>query len=132
MTCGGGTKTRARDVIEDAKNGGAACSDLEEMDVCNAEECPGSSSILLFDFLHHIFSKSGSLVDCEVGPWRAVGECSVTCGGGSKTIKREVVKEAEHGGEKCPALEETMVCNTDECPGNPLPFHLFKRPKHVC
>ena len=64
----------------------------------------------------------GCLVDCKVGPWRAVGECSATCGGGSRTIKREVVQEAENGGEKCPALEETMVCNTDECPGNPLPF----------
>ena len=55
-----------------------------------------------------------------------MGECSATCGGGSKTIKREVLKEAEHGGEKCPALEITMVCNTDECPGDPLPFDLFK------
>ena len=46
-----------------------------------------------------------------------MGECSVTCGGGSRTIKSEVIQEAENGGEKCPILEITMVCNTDECPG---------------
>ena len=79
-----------------------------------------------FHFHHHIFTNCESLVDCEVGQWRAVGECSATCGGGSRTIKREIVQEAEHGGEKCPPLEETMVCNIDECPGNPLPFDLFK------
>ena len=67
-----------------------------------------------------------SSVDCKVGPWRVGSECSATCGGGSMTIKREVVQEAEHGGEKCPDLEITMVCNTDECPGDPLPFDLFQ------
>ena len=42
------------------------------------------------------------------------------------TIKREVIQEAEHGGEKCPDLEITIVCNTDECPGNAHHFDLFK------
>ena len=41
----------------------------------------------------------------------------MTCGGGTKTISREVVQEPEHGGALCPALEETMVCNTEECTG---------------
>ena len=128
VACGGGTKTKTREVIEDAKNGGVACPDLEETDVCNTEECPGALSPFCFSISIIIISllNCGSSVDCKVGPWRAVGECSATCDGGSKTIKREIVREAEHGGKACPALEETMVCNTDECPGNPLPFHFFK------
>ena len=81
---------------------------------------------VLFFFIIISLLNCGSLVDCKVGPWRAGSECSATCGGGSKTIKREVLKEAEHGGEKCPDLEITMVCNTDECPGNALHFDLFK------
>ena len=60
-----------------------------------------------------------------------MGECSATCGGGRRTIKREIVQEPENGGERCPILEETMVCKTDECPGNPLPFGI-QEPKCGC
>ena len=116
VTCDGGTKTRARDVIEQPENGGATCPALEETKVCNTEGCPGYFLILLFDF-HHIFSKCGSSVDCKVGDWKPWGECSVTCDNGTKTRKREVVKEPENGGASCPDLEETEVCNTDQCKG---------------
>jgi len=98
-TCGGGTKTRAREVVEEPQNGGATCPALEETIVCNTEGCP---------------------VDCEVGDWKQWGECSVTCGGdGTRTKAREVVKEPENGGASCPELEETEVCITDKCKAVP-------------
>ena len=127
VACGRGTKTKTREVIQQPKHGGETCPALEQTRICNADHCPGTlfSSGFFIMILTSLLN-CGSLVDCKVGPWRAGSECSATCGGGSKTMKREVVQEPEHGGETCPALEETMVCNTDECPGNPLPFHFFK------
>ena len=118
VACGGGTKTKSREVIEDAKNGGVACPDLEETDVCNTEECPGALSPFCFSISIIIISllNCGSSVDCKVGPWRAVGECSASCDGGSKTIKREIVQEAEHGGEKCPDLEIIIPSEMEVAP----------------
>ena len=117
MTCGGGTKKRGREVIREAKDAGASCPDLEETEACNTEECPGSLSILLFHFHHHIFTNCGSSVDCKVGDWSSWGDCNVTCGGGTKPRSRKVLEGPEHGGAICPTLEETDVCNTDECGG---------------
>ena len=56
-------------------------------------------------------------VDCKVGSWSSWGECSATCNGGTKARTREVVQEPERGGAACPDLEETVVCNADECTG---------------
>ena len=41
-TCDGGTKTRAREVVEEPMNGGAACPDLEETETCNTDQCEGT------------------------------------------------------------------------------------------
>ena len=61
-------------------------------------------------------------VDCKVGDWKRWGKCSATCGGGTKTSERDVIKEPENGGAACPHLEETETCNTDQCEGtlNPI------------
>ena len=41
-TCGGGTKTRGRGVVQEAENGGAVCPALEEEGSCNTDQCPGN------------------------------------------------------------------------------------------
>merc|ERR550532_704707 len=94
-TCDGGTKTRAREVIVEPEYGGKRCPALEETMVCNTDQCP---------------------VDCKVGDWKPWGECSLTCGGGTKTRARDVIEEPKNGGALCSALEETMDCNIDQCP----------------
>ena len=120
MTCGGGTKTRARRVIQEAGvvptglEDYAKCPALEEDDSCNVDQCPGYF-FLLRDFL--VFS-----VHCKVEDWSDWSKCSVTCGGGSKTKGRGVVQEPGDGGFPCPALEEEESCNNDLCPGNLLPL----------
>ena len=42
VSCGGGTKARARVIVQESKNGGAACPDLEEKIGCNTDKCPGT------------------------------------------------------------------------------------------
>ena len=40
-TCGGGTRTRERKVVQEPENGGAACQDREEEESCKTEPCEG-------------------------------------------------------------------------------------------
>merc|ERR1712179_237474 len=94
VTCGNGTKTRSREVVQEPGYRGTECPILEETQMCNTEKCP---------------------VDCKVGDWK---QCSATCGNGTKTRSREVVQEPENGGTECPILEETQMCNTEKCPGD--------------
>ena len=61
-------------------------------------------------------------VNCKVDDWSAWSECSLACGGGTKTKTREVIQQPNHVGETCPALEEKIICNTEECPGSLLVF----------
>merc|ERR1719506_2073565 len=48
--------------------------------------------------------------DCEVGEWQP-GECSVECGGGERTLTREVVTPASNGGAECPIILEKEPYN---------------------
>ena len=42
MTCGEGTRTRSRDIVQDTENGGAACEDEYEEESCTeTDQCPG-------------------------------------------------------------------------------------------
>ena len=66
------------------------------------------------------------LVDCKVGEWKPWGECSATCGGGTKTRARDVIGAPENGGASCPdTLEETDVCNSHQCGGSLFPLTIF-------
>ena len=119
---------RGREVVEGPENGGATCPALEETMACNTEGCPGAFLVLFFDCCHNIFTKYRFPVDCNVGDWKAWGDCSAICDGGIKMRAREVVEEPENGGATCPALEETMVCNTKGCP---LPGALIPSFHHI-
>ena len=56
-------------------------------------------------------------VDCKVGDWNTWGKCmGPSCGHArTRTRSRKVVREAEHGGAACPALEEKMACKVLPC-----------------
>ena len=53
--------------------------------------------------------------DCIVGEWSQWSQCSKGCGGGKRTASREVLYPAKFGGNSCPVLEMTQVCNTQPC-----------------
>jgi len=97
-TCGDGLRTRSRTITQDALHGGALCPNLVEEEVCNVAECPGVP------------------VHCEVSEWGQFSECSESCGDGTKTHHRTVVKAAEHNGDACPPLVESIACKIAECP----------------
>lgn len=50
VTCGCGTKTRERNVTEEAENGGEVCPFLEETVACSGDQCEGIHYICTSDF----------------------------------------------------------------------------------
>ena len=56
-------------------------------------------------------------VECMVTPWSAWASCSKTCGGGTKSRRREIAQQPLHDGEACPVLEGERACNTELCEG---------------
>ena len=60
------------------------------------------------------------VADCEWNDW-IIGDCSKTCGGGTRTDTRTPKKSAEHGGQECDGpTSVTESCNVQECPGREL------------
>ena len=61
-----------------------------------------------------------TIVHCEWNDW-IIGECSKSCGGGTRVDTRTVKVEAKHGGDTCPgptSIEKS--CNVQECPGEKM------------
>lgn len=57
--------------------------------------------------------------DCQLSDWWAVGTCSVQCGGGTVTMRRNVAAQPTGGGQPCPGSEglyKVQSCNLDPCP----------------
>lgn len=104
-TCGGGVNVRRKKVVRDAAHGGKACPTLAQSRPCATKPCPR---------------------DCIVTPWDPWTLCTATCGGGTQTTQRTVVRVrdasgrarygAAHGGKACPYLARAQVCNGQACP----------------
>ena len=95
VSCGAGSQSRTRSATTRSANGGLACPVLSEVRICNAQSCPS---------------------DCFVSSFGEWSGCTRTCGWGYKTRSRSVNREAEFGGVKCPALDETSSCAAKWCP----------------
>jgi hypothetical protein len=57
-----------------------------------------------------------TVMDCEVSEW-IPGPCSVSCGGGQRSLSRHVIADAD-GGAACPPLGREERCNEQSC--NPV------------
>merc|ERR1719265_2631587 len=53
--------------------------------------------------------------DCVVSDWVA-GECSTSCGGGTRPMTREITTAASAGGAGCPVITAVEECNKEQCP----------------
>jgi hemicentin len=94
LTCGPGTKLRARDLKTEQNGYGMCPGSGIDTGSCNAGPCP---------------------VDCSFNEWGEWDSCTAECGGGEKE-KRRSMNPAKGGGKKC--VQETkwsMPCNMDQC-----------------
>ena len=98
-TCGGGERSRTRQVAILASNGGIACEgDATETEDCNTSDCP---------------------VNCEWGNYDSWSSCSKTCGRGEKSRTRKEAIPASNGGLACEGdATEIEDCNDVVCPGS--------------
>ena len=80
-TCGGGEKTRNRNIGVQARCGGDSCSGANsETIACNSQCCP---------------------INCQWSLWGLYGPCSKTCGIGIKTRKRHIAIASFCNGATC-------------------------------
>lgn len=54
-------------------------------------------------------------VDGKVGLWEDWSSCSRLCGGGTRTRRRAVLREAKHGGLPLPETVQEEICNVHAC-----------------
>merc|ERR1719374_390688 len=57
-------------------------------------------------------------VDCELDQWTTWSTCSQTCGGGTQSRNRTIIKEPSNGGAPCSDTQQTQECNSNPCPVN--------------
>ena len=93
-TCGPGTQTRTRSILQQPKNGGKTCEASEQSRQCNTKPCP---------------------VDCVQSAWSNWGACSKPCGGGTQTRTRSTSQVNMYGGIECGPSSDTRSCNSHKC-----------------
>ena len=121
VSCGKGEQKRTRKCVKLKNTIGKAVCPLkngsrgfyeEEVRVCSRNNCPTA--------------QSNDSVDGNWGPWKDVGVCSATCGGGKQPRKRSCDSPApSHGGNKCTSSidqkkkvtheNKTVACNIKAC-----------------
>ena len=94
-SCGSGERVRGRSERVRAAYGGRSCAPLTENARCSLQQCPQ---------------------DCSVSAWSAWSSCSRSCDDGISRRYRTIARDTAHGGQKCPELERTELCNDGPCP----------------
>jgi hypothetical protein len=91
--CGAGHKIMERAVLRKQEGTGKACPKLKKKKHCQIQTC-----------------------DCVVGDWLAFSQCTKTCGLGTHTRSRPLLKKSFKGGAPCPKLSEPKYCQGKVCP----------------
>jgi hypothetical protein len=114
LTCGGGTKTRAWEVSDDEVDGGTCVNRGKTEDTsCNTQACSTSGG---GGGGGGGGSTTPAATNCT-GSWGSWGNCSKTCGGGTKSRSWNVTSNETNGGT-CANRNKTedASCNTQACP----------------
>ena len=94
-SCGGGIQQQERTKLISPQYGGKECDVLYRDIECNTQECP---------------------IDCKLGEWKNVGNCSKTCGTGMQKQIREILVNPQFNGKQCGSLSKNIPCNEEPCP----------------
>ena len=107
LPCGGGIKTMTWTTTKEPKYGGTACPSPEiKSDDCNTQACPSQTT------------PAGPAEPCQ-GSWSDWSDCSLPCGGGTRTMTWTTTKEPQNGGTACPSpTTKEEACNTQACSVN--------------
>ena len=93
VSCGGGLQNQTRSVVLPAIGNGTACPALINYTACNTQPCP---------------------IDCVLGNYSLIQNCSVPCGGGYEVFQAPVLVPAQYGGAGCNPYQ-LQICNTQTC-----------------
>ena len=75
-----------------------------------------------------IYFYSHFSVNCQWASWGSWQSCSKSCGGGTQKRYRSKSVVAQNGGNECSgSLEETMSCNTNNCPGTYITYRNYTK-----
>ena len=96
VTCGKGSQSRTRKVLQQSSTGGKDC-DGEAVETIS---CDGPVQCLL---------------DCGSDQFSSWGQCSVSCGVGVKIRQRRVVKNNIDGSQECQDDVQEEICEMQEC-----------------
>lgn len=102
QACGGGTRTRSRRIVQEARYGGLPAGESMQEHLCNPYPCDQ---------------------DCVVSEWSAWSNCTKACSGGHSTRVRHVLRQALGNGgcpaEDTPQRRQATVCNRQPCRAAP-------------
>jgi len=95
-SCGAGIRLRYRSIVTPTQGDGEHCPTLKDEGECVGIPCP---------------------VDCQVSDWSEFSECSHTCGAGGIRVRgRDITLPVAHGGQECPELQDSEICDLGPCP----------------
>jgi len=83
-------------------------------------------SVVSSDRFDCMYNESASIadsvdpVDCVLSSWSNDGECSVTCGSGTRSQTRSIITPAADGGAECGSTSRTISCSSGACPVTPV------------
>ena len=96
LTCGGGVKVGTREILKEARGHGACAGETEIVSPCNSQPCDW---------------------DCHWSDWTEEAACSKSCGGGTKTMRRNIVRNSSGNGLPCAGEASRLYyCNDFLCP----------------
>eukprot|EP01013_Petalomonas_cantuscygni_P015357 TRINITY_DN3164_c0_g1_i1.p1 TRINITY_DN3164_c0_g1~~TRINITY_DN3164_c0_g1_i1.p1 ORF type:complete len:6949 (+),score=1286.42 TRINITY_DN3164_c0_g1_i1:147-20993(+) len=97
-TCGGGTRTDTRAVLQEPSGSGVQCGPKTRESECNTQACDPQ---------------------CDVGSWTDSEACTKECGGGTKVQRRPVTCKGCPAGSSaetvCGSAQRTVPCNEKVC-----------------
>ena len=90
-------KVGNREILKEARGHGACAGETEIVSPCNSQPCDW---------------------DCHWSDWTEEAACSKSCGGGTKTMKRNIVRNSSGNGLACTGEASRLAdCNEFLCPG---------------